>query len=774
MRIIFSILFSLFILSANAQSNTGVKTRFPGIWWQSKDTAAATSADSIVVLANRADQSLYWRWSNSGAWGKLSSQIGPGTLNYIPIFTGTNTIGNSKLSQSANIIFFDGSTNPTDAAIKVGYNRTDSGVGYLDIIGDAYWTNYGLRLQRGEIGTAGRNAKSFLIHKGTNSMNFETDGVNQFNFGFPTDYSLTLAQTTGKATVKGGVSAGDTIQTVNSVLRGKQLFAGGTLNWPTSTSANSAGRHIMNGDYGSGSQNGLIVWNENLDTSSKSFLWLSTKTGMGATYQGGTELRGGIENTTDGSGFLEIRTTNSSGASRERAYVGGLGSLQWGSRNYPSSSVGLNQGRMFLVGSSTPAYTAWNEATPSANNEAAVVLGSKTGQGSTTLGGAKIYGGIYNAYTYAGYARVSTTTTSGSELPALIVDSAQNTTSYGLINYVNNKGGLLTTNSVTPKSYVDSLIALKVNISDTASAFSGYQRSGNPVTVAAQPNITSLGTLNSLTVTNYVTAAGYKITGGGVSTATFTTDGGQISLSSSNIASTLVKRDASGNFNANNIAGSDAAFSTFTIGNWVQKITSNHIDYDYSGTNKYRFRTEGILQTKYGYEAYLDGSNTYTSGSYIGLNNTAGTQSMAWQLDGSNNLSLFNEGGTRLGYFDQSTGAYTALSDSTKKKDFERYIGSGLDVISRLKPTKYRMKSDSLGVTNKYLWFLAQEIKGVLPEAYVESDEFKGIDEKPIIATLVKAVQELKKENDNKQLQIDNLRYQLDELKAILTRNGIK
>jgi hypothetical protein len=318
----------------------------------------------------------------------------------------------------------------------------------------------------------------------------------------------------------------DTAMT-SGVSKSLQIFSGGSLNWPTSTSGNTAGRHIFNGDFGAGSQNGLIIWNENLDTSSKSFLWLSTKSALGAAYQSGAEFRGGIENTTDGQGFLEIRTTNTIGASTERGYIGGTGAVQWGSRNWPTASTGKTQGRMSIVSSSTPAYVAWNEATPAANNEAAIVLGAKTGQGATTLGGAKLYGGIYNAFTYAGYWKLTTITSAGGEATSLSADSLQNVTA-----------------------------------------------------------------ANNLTVTN------------------------------------------------------DTRSTTFSQGNWLQKLTSNHIDLDYSSVNKYRFRTDGIFQSKYAFEAYKDGSNSVAAGAYISLWNSAGTTGWLQQLNASNNLDIwyFNSG----------------------------------------------------------------------------------------------------------------------------------
>ncbi len=65
----------------------------------------------------------------------------------------------------------------------------------------------------------------------------------------------------------------------------------------------------------------------------------------------------------------------------------------------------------------------------------------------------------------------------------------------------------------------------------------------------------------------------------------------------------------------------------------------------------------------------------------------------------------------------------------------------------KLKPTLYRMKSDS-SEGLKELGFIAQDVKSVIPNAYVESKEFIGLNYNPIVAALTKAVQELKQKID--------------------------
>jgi hypothetical protein len=92
------------------------------------------------------------------------------------------------------------------------------------------------------------------------------------------------------------------------------------------------------------------------------------------------------------------------------------------------------------------------------------------------------------------------------------------------------------------------------------------------------------------------------------------------------------------------------------------------------------------------------------------------------------------------------SGVYTATSDINKKKDFE-LSNLGLDAILGLKPTLYRMKEDKED-SNKYLGFLAQEVKNYIPQAFIEKEDFIGLDYQPIVATLVNAIKELKQELD--------------------------
>ena len=111
---------------------------------------------------------------------------------------------------------------------------------------------------------------------------------------------------------------------------------------------------------------------------------------------------------------------------------------------------------------------------------------------------------------------------------------------------------------------------------------------------------------------------------------------------------------------------------------------------------------------------------------------------------GNLNILVYNQDVGNIASIAYNTGIYTPLSDINKKKDFED-SKIGLNAILGLKPTLYRMKSDNTE-GNKELGFIAQEVKEFIPEAYVENNDFIGLNYNAITAALVKAIQELKAE----------------------------
>jgi CubicO group peptidase (beta-lactamase class C family) len=123
---------------------------------------------------------------------------------------------------------------------------------------------------------------------------------------------------------------------------------------------------------------------------------------------------------------------------------------------------------------------------------------------------------------------------------------------------------------------------------------------------------------------------------------------------------------------------------------------------------------------------------------------TASSNWYGWYAT-AGNIFLYN-GSANIAVISGTTGLYTSFSDINKKKDFEDST-IGLNAIMGLKPTLFRMKEEDESV-EKTLGFIAQQVKEFIPQAYVEGEDFIGLSDRPIIAALVKAIQELKAEID--------------------------
>jgi len=150
--------------------------------------------------------------------------------------------------------------------------------------------------------------------------------------------------------------------------------------------------------------------------------------------------------------------------------------------------------------------------------------------------------------------------------------------------------------------------------------------------------------------------------------------------------------------------------------------------------------TRRVTVTRGGQLQITQGANGYADG--LRLINTSATY---WSIvNGGDSMLYLGYGGNDRGKFDVTTGAYIALSDINKKKDFESST-IGLNAILGLKPTLYRMLEED-ETSEKHLGFIAQEVKEFIPQAYSESingeETFIGLTEMPIIAVLTKAIQE--------------------------------
>jgi hypothetical protein len=148
------------------------------------------------------------------------------------------------------------------------------------------------------------------------------------------------------------------------------------------------------------------------------------------------------------------------------------------------------------------------------------------------------------------------------------------------------------------------------------------------------------------------------------------------------------------------------------------------------------------------------GIESFGSSAQLRFGSRTAANTLVWYSTGGTTY-FFNDASSNIASINESTGAYVPLSDINKKKDFEQST-VGLNAILGLKPTLYRMKSDD-ETSDKHLGFIAQEVKKFIPQAYVESGDFIGLNDRPIIAALVKAIQEQQEQIKELQSQIQTL-----------------
>ena len=198
------------------------------------------------------------------------------------------------------------------------------------------------------------------------------------------------------------------------------------------------------------------------------------------------------------------------------------------------------------------------------------------------------------------------------------------------------------------------------------------------------------------------------------------------------------------------------ANNTIAIGGVVSATNSVAI-----GKDALRANTTGNFNTANGHQALY--SNTTGSGNiaigfnadvtYVNLTNATAIGYNA-QVSASNKIRLGNTGVTSI----EGQVAFSNASDRRLKKDITS-TKYGLKTILKLAPVDYLLKSNNLS----QIGFIAQDLKPIVPEAVngtegdLEKGETLGITYTTLIPILTKAIQELKKENEDLKKRIEAL-----------------
>jgi hypothetical protein len=281
-----------------------------------------------------------------------------------------------------------------------------------------------------------------------------------------------------------------------------------------------------------------------------------------------------------------------------------------------------------------------------------------------------------------------------------------------------------------------------------------YRKTGN--------NNTALGwgTLYSSSSDSNNTAIGYRA-------MYFANGGDNIAVGSYTLQGSY---NPSNNTGSANTAVGDLALTSNTTGA-INTAT---------GLGSLRSNTTGSENSAFGFNSLsqnTDGNYNTAIGHYAGSNITTGSNNIAI----GNNAQIPSasaDNQVRIGNADITYAgiqvAWTVTSDKRLKDDIQP-LNSGLDFMSKLHPVSYNRKND---VNHKTEYgFIAQEVEDVLKKQGVQNSGMLTIDDKgyyelrynDLFAPMVKAIQELK--NENELLKKDNvlLKNEINSLRTLIT-----
>jgi hypothetical protein len=347
----------------------------------------------------------------------------------------------------------------------------------------------------------------------------------------------------------------------------------------------------------------------------------------------------------------------------------------------------------------------------------------------------------------------------------------------GTANYVmtifNSNVGIGTT---APTVTLDVTGAAKFSGVATAKSFSVVGTNGYSGQIIQQGDIFGSAATNLLIQSTTSNGIGF-LTNGGTTFNMFINSSGNVGVGTTSPSYTLdIVKAATNSIRVQNTADNTDAYlqtqntagaSLFGInatGPYIYTAQALAMQFYTNNIERVRITSGGkfFIGTTSGSSATVFSVNSlHCKGEIVSIGDQAGfffENRSGGVTNSSNWFGWYNIGGQTYFYnpavgniatINSSSGAYTALSDVNKKKDFEE-SKIGLNEILKLKPKLFRFKTDYH--TEKDLGFIAQDVKEFIPQAYIENGEgnnkFIGLNQMPLIAALTKAVQELKSELD--------------------------
>jgi hypothetical protein len=167
--------------------------------------------------------------------------------------------------------------------------------------------------------------------------------------------------------------------------------------------------------------------------------------------------------------------------------------------------------------------------------------------------------------------------------------------------------------------------------------------------------------------------------------------------------------------------------------------------------------------TTNGAARFINSASSGYSGELVQMISTQGSSS------GYNILSCYYAGGAAYAFKVRGDGVIfaqnTTVQSASDSRFKENIVDSqqGLDVVSALRPVRFDIKEgNGISAKTNQLGFIAQEVQAVFPDAvdvWSESDDpenpYLSLGATSLIPVLVKAIQELKAENDALKARLD-------------------
>jgi trimeric autotransporter adhesin len=176
--------------------------------------------------------------------------------------------------------------------------------------------------------------------------------------------------------------------------------------------------------------------------------------------------------------------------------------------------------------------------------------------------------------------------------------------------------------------------------------------------------------------------------------------------------------------------------------------------------NCFEVRQTGTVQLNH-YNPAQDNPDRYG----LRIKRDIATDSQFWTLSHPSNENLdihYGASGAFKAYVRQSDGAWMQSSDIRLKEQIKP-VESILEKVSQLKVSRYFYKTDTLH-TNLQMGLIAQEVQPLFPEFITQNGQYYGVNYGGMSVVALKAIQELKAENEKLKTELQNHSIQFKEL----------